>query len=223
MGGLGSGRPSGGGRLTVEACRSLNVNHLRRCGVLCDRWSGGWQWTRNNENTASINIRGGRERIVLSYRCRLAGADWEDVTETIAIQWRGCRFGGERPFFACPGVVNGRACGRPVVKLYSAGRYYLCRHCYRLTYASCSEDGVDRALRRANRIRMKLGGEPGLAAMFPRRPKGMWRRTYDRLLDETAGLESRSEERLERYAVRLMAGRDLRRRRTRRRATGYWK
>ena len=224
MGGLGSGRPTGSGqRLAVEDCRSLDVNCLRRHGVLTNGWSGGWHWRRNNKSVASISVIGGRERILLMYRCRLRGEDWEEVNEPIPIRWRACRFGGERPFFSCPGVVNGKACGRAVLKLYSASRFYFCRHCYRLTYSSRSEDSVDRALRRANRIRHKLGGEPGLASMFPNKPKGMWRRTYNLLLDETVGLESRSDERLLRYAARLSADRNLRKGPKRRQVKGYWK
>ena len=34
MGGLGSGRPTGSGRDTVEACRSIDVNQLHRKGCL---------------------------------------------------------------------------------------------------------------------------------------------------------------------------------------------
>jgi hypothetical protein len=32
-----------------------------------------------------------------------------------------CRFGGVRPYFVCPGIVNGIACGRRVLKLYGCG------------------------------------------------------------------------------------------------------
>jgi hypothetical protein len=81
----------------------------------------------------------------------------------------------------CPGVVNGFACGRRVIKLYGAGTYILCRHCYRLAYASQREDRYDRTLRRANNIRMQLGGEPGTTSVFPSRAKGMYHQTYERL------------------------------------------
>ena len=84
---------------------------------------------------------------------------------------RACRFGGERPYFICPGVVNGIACGRRVAKLHGSGRYFLCRHCYRLAHASQSEGGWDRMLRRANKIRQRLGGDPGMAAPFPPKPR----------------------------------------------------
>jgi hypothetical protein len=74
-------------------------------------------------------------------------------------------------------VVNGVACGRHVAKLHLSGRYFLCRHCHRLGDASQSEDALDRAFRRANKIRQRLGGDPDMAARFPPKPKGMWQRT----------------------------------------------
>ncbi len=57
MGGIGSGRPRGSGRDTVEACRSLDVNRLHREGCLRAGWVGGWQWTRDGERVASISLR----------------------------------------------------------------------------------------------------------------------------------------------------------------------
>ena len=54
---MGSGRPSGSGRDTVEACRAIDVNWLHREGCLFAGWTGGWQWTRDGEKVASINLR----------------------------------------------------------------------------------------------------------------------------------------------------------------------
>ena len=58
---------------------------------------------------------------------------------------------------------------------------YLCRKCHNLAYPCQRESPVDRAFRRANLIRIRLGGEPGTAYPFPRRPKHMHRRTYNDL------------------------------------------
>jgi hypothetical protein len=137
----------------------------------------------------------------------IAGGDWEEAVESVGITRLPCRYGGVRPYFLCPGVVNGKACGRRVSKLYGPGRYFLCRHCYRLAYSSQSEGAFDRALRRTNTIRKKLGGDPGLASPFPERPKGMWRRTYEQLQEQVAEIEIEVEDamdaRLERVEQRF--------------------
>jgi hypothetical protein len=192
MGGLGSGRSSSLGRDTVESCRSIDVNRLHREGCLTADHCGSWQWIHDGEKVASIGIRAEEERLVLNYRYRGYDGEWEDVTEPVPIVQVPCRYGGSRPYFRCPGVTNGIACGRRVTKLYGKGRYFLCRHCYRLTYASQSEGAGDRALRRAGKIRMRLGGDPGTLSPFPARPKGMWRRTYRRLRREAEMAEHRS-------------------------------
>jgi hypothetical protein len=119
------------------------------------------------------------------------------------IVWMPCRFGGARPFFVCPGLVNGIVCGRRVAKLYGAGTYFLCRECYRLAYASQRKDRYVRALRRANNIRMRLGGEPSTASALPVRPKGMHRRTYDRLQFAVLNAEILAEARLAILLTRL--------------------
>jgi hypothetical protein len=204
MGGFGSGRPSGSGRDTVETCRSIDVNRLHKAGCLWPGWRGGWQWTRDGEKVAWIDLRAEADRLHLTYRVRVAGGEWQDVSETVRIVRVPCQFGGSRSYFICPGVVNGIACGRRVAKLHGPGRYFLCRHCYRLAHASQSESGWDRALRRANKIRQRLGGNPGVAASFPKKPKGMWRRTYDRMREETIEAEMHADENFAIMAGRLL-------------------
>jgi hypothetical protein len=205
MGGSGSGRPNGSGRSTVEACRSIDVNQLLRKGCLRPGWRGGWQWMRDGEKVASINLRAEHDRLHLSYRICICGGEWEDVAESVGIVRVPCRLGGTRPYFICPGVVNGIACGRRVAKLYGPGRYFLCRHCYRLANASQSEGAWDRALRRANKIRQRIGGDAGMAALFPPKPKGMWRRTYERLREAAFDAEMHADEAFALQAQKLLA------------------
>ena len=212
MGGFGSGRPSGSGRDTVERCRSIDVNQLHREGRLRAGWIGSWQWSRDGKTVASINLRAGHDTLHVSYRWRIGDGAWEDVAETVRIVRVGCRFGGVRPYFICPGLVNGIACGRRVAKLYGPGRYYLCRHCYRLCHASQNEGGWDRTLRRARKVRQRLGGGPSLAEPYPLKPKGMWWRTFERLRQQADHYDRRADAAFSLQAGRLLAQIDNRKR-----------
>ena len=179
MGGLGSGnRYRFSKKTTTEECHRLDVRNLYREGLLrpgcCFRSS----WSRAGKETASIRGFVYRDRVVLSYRHRRGlGGEWEDVKEPVSLEWTPCNFGGERPWFVCPGI----ACGRRVAVLYGPGKYFLCRHCYDLRYESQREDKKDRALRRAHKIRTRLGGSANMMELFPERPKGMHLDTYMKL------------------------------------------
>ncbi|PNE11410.1 MAG: hypothetical protein CR217_09000 [Beijerinckiaceae bacterium] len=191
------------------------MNRLQKTGCLSAGWSGGWQWTRDGEKVAWINLRAAADRLHLAYRVRIAGGEWQDVEEAVRIVRVPCRLGGARSYFICPGVVNGVACGRRVAKLHGPGRYFLCRHCYHLAHASQSEREWDRALRRANKIRQRLGGDPGMAAPFPKKPKGMWRRTYERLCEQAFEAEMLADEAFAISADRLLARIDNQKRKRR--------
>src|SRR4051812_32162561 len=146
------------------------------------------------------SICGDADWLHLSYRVRMGSDQWDEVTETVWIVRIPCRYGGSRPYFMCPGVVKGTGCGRRVAKLFGSGRYFLCRHCYRLAHTSQSEDTWDRTMRRANKIRQRLGGDPGIAAPFPKKPKRMWERTYRRLRQRAFEAEMLADEAFARKA-----------------------
>ena len=191
LGGYGSGRH--GYKQKAEDCRSLDVNRFRRDGCLVPGRAGSWVWSRDGEEVGRIGYRAEQGAIVLNYRVRMYGGDWQPITETVGLIEANCHFGGTRTYFICPGVKNGTPCWRRVAKLYSGGKYFLCRHCYNISYYSQSEPAHERLLRRANKLRMSLGGEPGTASWIPPKPKGMWHRTYQRKLDEIDWCEGRAD------------------------------
>jgi len=221
MGGFGSGRPAGRGK--VEACRSIDANWLHRERCLRAGSIANLEWSHDGDNVTPTKMRVEHDQLHLTYRMRIGVGEWEDVKETVRIVRMQCRFGGTRPYFICPGVLNGTACGRRVTKLYGPGRYFLCRHCYRLAHASQSEDAQRRSMRRATKIRQRLGGNAGIASSLPPKPKGMWRRTYERLCEQALDAEERADEALLPYVARLLARTKNRKHNNRNGTRSFWK
>ena len=176
MGGSGSGRRYQGGKDTTSDMRTLDVRRLQRHGLLQPGRAFGWQWTRNGEELASIQIRTEADRVMLSYRSRNNGGEWQPMDYPVYLEWTPCQLGSRRAWFRCPAS----GCGRRVAILYG-GTIFACRHCYRLVYASQREADDDRARRRAEKIRRRLGWPAGIANPDGGKPKGMHWRTFERL------------------------------------------
>ena len=123
-------------------------------------------------------------RVFLAYRYRRNGDEWENLDYPVRLDSTQCNYGGGRYWFRCPAV----GCGRRVALLYLGGRYFACRHCYQLAYASQRGHPDDRLVRRADKIREKRGWEPGVLNGFGGEPKGMHKRTFDRLYLENLNL-----------------------------------
>jgi hypothetical protein len=201
MGGLGSGRRGGWGRDKVECCRSLDVNKLHREGCLSSGRNSKWQFERNGSPIGVIDIRAEQDHIYLEYRVRSRSDDWQDVAEVVGLVRRPCRFGGERLYFVCPGE-NGASCSRSVWKLYRAGRLFLCRRCSKLAYVSQCEDAGMRFRRRARKTLRRLDGDTS-SWLSASRPKGMWRRTFERLRRKAFDSEWDAEELADRRYAQL--------------------
>ena len=176
MGGMGSGRRYQGGKDTTSDMRALDVRRLQREGLLTPGRAFGWQWTRNGDEVASIQIRTEADHVILHYRSRSNGGEWQPMEYPVYLEWTGLHFGGRRAWFLCPA----RGCGRRVAILYG-GSIFACRHCHKLTYACQRESDDDRAARRAETSRRRLGWEPGILNGDGRKPKGMHWRTFERL------------------------------------------
>jgi hypothetical protein len=166
------------GKDTVEGSRCLDILSLYHKGMLhygCFGWA--WYDSRSGEKTASIGVKVlHRGALELSYTVTPRSGDPEDMQYIVPLEWRPCNYGGERPYFFCP------LCTRRVSKLYmNSGRYFACRKCNDLAYASQQESYMFRILSQAQKIREKLGGSTCTFDPFPERPRYMHRLTYWRL------------------------------------------
>jgi len=155
---------------TVEHFQSFDVYVLHRMGALREplvsypmvsfRWPGLVRLTAN------------KWRVDIQFR---SGA-----TQRISLRWIACNLGGHRPWFVCD------RCNRAVGKLYNTGSSLACRRCLDLRYASQRRGAKLQALK----LRLRLNGIASLDKRFPSRPKGMHRRTFDRLRRKAEALEA---------------------------------
>lgn len=186
MGVFGSGRRSET-RSAIEECQRIDVRDLHRRGFLSAPFrTYDWQWSRGDKPSGNIHIRVCPDRLELIYRYRSNGGPWQDVLEPILIVWTDCHYGGRRPWLECP------KCGRRVAVIASDGQLFLCRHCYKLAYRSQQMVTIDRLMRRTDKLRARLGGEPygGLSSSLVEKPKWMRWKAYERLADQLEEAET---------------------------------
>jgi hypothetical protein len=91
------------------------------------------------------------------------------------------RIHGQEAYWCCA------RCGELRWHLYWHRGEMACRICHKLRYRS---KRVPRAVRRAARLRRKLGAGPGLLSPLPPKPKYWSRVYYARLVGELAAAES---------------------------------
>lgn len=192
MGGIGSGRRwHHGARGTTENSLNIDVRRWRKDGWLTPGKQFAAEWSRNGKELGSVEVESYSGCVELSYRYRSGGGAWKDLHYRVVLEWTPCHFGGERPWFRCPAS----GCGRRVALLYCAG-LFACRRCCDLAYASQNDSGTDRAVRRSNTIRKKLGWKPGFFSPQGSKPKGMHWRTYRSLKAEHQARERRASRKM---------------------------
>lgn len=106
--------------------------------------------------------------------------DSKPDSQIIDIARTPCHFGGDRPWFLCPGDQ----CGKRVAILYGPDSM-LCRHCWRIAYQSQRENQIQRMFRKLRSIEASYTGRPNNSAPKDRtRPKGMHHRTFGLLQEK---------------------------------------
>jgi hypothetical protein len=196
MGGFGSGRY--GGWPTVESALRLDIGAMMRWG--CIRPGAHLQ----GEMTLHFTMMTFKSNLNLTYvtpgivgfarnmtSTTIGRATYTTSTTKCFWQPLDRRSGGLRWWFVCPRL------NRRVRKLYLplGGRHFRSRHAYHLPYSSQRETVHDRAMRRARKLCLRLGGDPA-DDTYPNKPKRMRWTTYNRLMDELVAADGVADERL---------------------------
>jgi hypothetical protein len=175
MGGYGSGGHNRK-RGHLEGHRRISVRHLRQHGLMRAGVISSFSWKDNwNRPTGTIQVVGGADVVTLVYSVRSSEAEnWRQVEEQVALTRVPKSFGGEQTYLFCP------RCGRRVLELALGRERFRCRTCLGLVHASSQESTADRAMRKANKLKRRLGAEPGLDSWY-QRPRHMRHTTFERI------------------------------------------
>lgn len=102
----------------------------------------------------------------------------EQTAERVALTKTPCNYGGIRYWFKC------RNCNSKTPILYYHCDMFKCRSCTGLQYRTQTLQPLDRMINRVEAIRSKLGWKAGIANGHGTKPRGLWNKTYNRLVQE---------------------------------------
>ena len=190
MGGFGSGRYGHITTTKVDEGLKLDINKLKRDGLigLNSSRSGTLTWTRvgTGEETGSIgyevntlDLNDMWMRVHYTHK-----SYWDDepniMDYKIKLETTQPNYGGKRLWFTCP-LTHER-----VGVLYSppGSKWFASRHAYNLKYQSQSRSAHDRAIDKMWKLKDRLGGHE-----YWRKPKGMHWSTYERQMKKVRQAE----------------------------------
>ena len=203
MGGYGSGQQ--GGRPTVESAWRFDIDALVRAGAIKPgTYVEGSLKLPSCDDELAIEFESSATNPQNSWlRLRYAICDYwtgeqHQIDDKIYLTASRPWFGGQRWWFVCPNE------NRRVRKLYLplGARRFRSRRAYRLAYASQREAVHDRAMRREDKLRRRLGDDP-MDGHYPEKPLRMRWATYDRLLDKLIAANRILDERMLKFVERL--------------------
>jgi hypothetical protein len=193
-------------KVTVESSYTLDIGRLLRTGALVPGavTSGSIVWsiaaTGNKQATIGYEAHMADPAgayVRLHYTVNGAAQDYR-----VGLRRAPCRLGGFRWWWQCPQT------GCDAAKLYlpPGATVFASRRAYRMAYISERGGAIDRSHRRQARLYAKLGKD---YVVFdecpPLRPKGMHRRTYERLEAQIMQAVDRHEHIFTLGALRFLA------------------
>ena len=165
-------------RLMASDTFCIYSNALNTQGCLASagtRWS--FTWTTGREVTNRLRgLTHSANEIEITYTVYGRQGELEEVQQTIQMTYTDLNFGGSKAWFLCE-------CGKRVGTLYFTGRWFLCRHCGEVHYASKYESELERITFKMTKLVVQLR-ERYPDSNFPDdKPKRMREATFRRLAD----------------------------------------
>lgn len=172
-------------RRTTNDMRSLDVRKLQRENALQEGITRRWRWWREGGPTLhEAVIASHTSHVLITHACNLTNG--MQTTYRIDVERTACHLGGHRVWWRCPAA----GCNRRVAMLYGCqGAIFACRHCHHLNYKSQRETQSDRTIRKADKLRERLGWQSGIAHGPQGKPHRMRWKTYWQHLSEYNRLE----------------------------------
>lgn len=139
-------------KIEADQLKQLSVEFLKKKNYFSKGMTYGTvRWTFNNEESGSVAVESyvfeADSYIRLRYKInREDSEESSNIEHKIHLTTTHCYFGGNRYWFICSVYKSGIYCGQRVGKLYLAGDYFACRHCYNLTYNSRNLGGISKSI-----------------------------------------------------------------------------
>jgi len=184
MGGRGSGA-KGWKPKSEQSCK-IDIRHMNKNGMLRAGVSSRWGWSCADNSLGEARITSLGSKLIIQQKNKLQAS-----VQHISLTWTPCNYGGQRPWFLCP------MCKRRVAILYLTAESFSCNRCSNITYYSRCESPLDRLLRRKQKIYKRISSDDDWNLGFFYRPKGMHKKTFDRLIDEYSDIVSRIDDQVE--------------------------
>ncbi len=184
MGGVGSGRHYyWNKRDYIEDYLDIDIRTINQRGWLNYSGSRKITWSRGGEPIGNLDYRivnddqfpYEKNEMILTYKSREYGGEWEDIITRIEMTTTDCNFGGKRYWFFCP------KCSQRVCILYG-GKHFKCRKCHDLVHRSRNESALDQVSGRLQKEKDKVWPELDISAFdsvrYLYKPKWMRQKTY---------------------------------------------
>ena len=124
------------------------------------------------------------DHLMLDYRHRGTGSEWQPVKQRIDYDRTSCNYGGHRLWFFCP------RCNKRVAVLYCEDALFYCRRCYDIPYTTQYQGRMDSLIDKKHALGKRIFEHYEYGEGWGKK-KGMHLKTFNRLHARYEALEQR--------------------------------